>query len=109
MIVRLVTLVALAAAIAAGIATAAPAAGRNCGTVKSGGATWSVVTAGVSCGAAKPLVQKLATKPHPSVATRLGTYLGMKCIEFARGSKREIACVATNGGKSVYGVTPPKK
>ncbi len=109
MIVKVIAVVAVAAALAAGVASAAPTAFRNCGVVKSGGATWSVVAAGVACGAAKPLVRKLATKPHASPATRLGTYLGLKCVEFAGKGKREIACVSTNGGKSVYGVSPSGK
>jgi hypothetical protein len=80
-----------------------------CGTVKGGGATWIVTAAGVTCKVAKPLVKKLAPKPHPSLATRLGTYSGLKCVEFASSGKREIACVSVNGRQSVYGVTPPKK
>lgn len=108
MTIRLITATAVVAAVAAGSAAAAPAAYKSCGTVKGGGATWSVVVAGgPSCSAAKPLVKKLAAKPHPSVATRLGTYLGLKCIEFAGRGKREIACVSPSGGRSVYGVTPP--
>jgi hypothetical protein len=90
-------------------ASPASSAFRVCGTVKGGGATWSVVAAGVDCKAGKPLVRKLAAKPHPSLETRLGTYLGLKCVEIAGKGKREIACVSTNGRRSVYGVTPPGK
>jgi len=109
MIVRLVALSAVFAALAAGSATAAPATLKLCGTVKGGGATWSVVATVVSCGAAKPLVRKLATKPHPSLESRLGTYLGLKCVELAGQGKREIACISHDGRRSVYGVTPPRK
>jgi hypothetical protein len=109
---KIAVLAAVAASFAitaAGVATAAPTAARFCGTVKGGGATWSVVGAGVACSAAKPLVRKLAAKAHPSVATKLGTFLGLKCVEFAGNGKREIACVSINGRQSVYGVTPPRK
>jgi len=91
--------------------TAVPAwssatASKNCGSVKGGGATWGVVVAGgISCRAAKPLVRTLAARPHHSVATRLGTYLGLKCIEYASNTKREIACISTDGRKSIYGIT----
>jgi hypothetical protein len=104
---RLVTATVVGAAIAAlGATTASPAtvALRTCGTVKGGGATWTVVAAGVACTAAKPLVRKLSTKPH-GLATKLGTYLGLKCIEFSGNGKREIACVSPSGGRSVYGVS----
>jgi hypothetical protein len=105
--------VALAAAVAA-LAVVSPAspgtsAFKVCGTVKGGGATWSVVAAGVNCNAGKPLVRKLATRPHPSLETRLGTYLGLKCVEIAAPGKREIACISTDGRRSVYGVTPPRR
>jgi hypothetical protein len=109
---RLIVLVAVAAAVTAGSVSAASTVSRTCGTVNGGGATWSVVAAGVSCGAAKPLVKKLAAKPHSYPATRLGTYLGLKCVEFAaraKGGKREIACVSASAGKSVFGVTSPGK
>jgi hypothetical protein len=107
---RLVVLAAIVAAVAVASASAASTAFKNCGTVKSGGATWSVVAAGgVSCTAAKPLIRKLAKKPHPSPGTPLGTYLGLKCVEFAGNGKREIACTSIDGRKSVFGVTPPKK
>jgi hypothetical protein len=106
---RLVALAAIVFAIAVGSASAASTAFKTCGTVKSGGATWSVVAAGVSCTAAKPLVRKLAPKPHPTTETRLGTYFGLKCVEIAGNGKREIACVSTDGRRSVYGVTPAKK
>jgi hypothetical protein len=99
-----------AAAVAIPIAHTAPTAFTNCGTVTGGGATWSVTAAGgVTCRAAKPLVHTLAGKPHPSVETRLGTHLGLKCVEIARGKTREIACISTDGRRSVYGVTPAKK
>jgi hypothetical protein len=100
---------AVVAAGSTGSASAAPTGAQSCGTLKSGGATWSVVAAGVPCKAAKPLVRKLAAKPHPALGTRLGTYLGLKCVEFASGRKREIACVSTDGRRSVYGVTPARK
>jgi hypothetical protein len=110
MTLRLLAATALAAAISAAFATAAPAAFKNCGTVKGGGATWSVVAAGgVSCKAGKQLVQMLAKKPHPSVETKLGTYLGLRCVEIAGKGKREIACISTDGRRSVYGVTPAAK
>lgn len=109
MTIRLVSATAVAALIAAGAATAAPAAFRSCGTVRGGGATWQVVGVGVPCSAAKPLVRKLAAKPHPGPATRLGTHIGLKCVEFAGKSKREIACVGKNDGRSVFGVTPARK
>lgn len=108
MTIRLVTATAAAAVIAAGAASASQAAFKTCGTVKGGGANWTVVAAGVSCAAGKPLVRKLATRPHPGVETRLGTYLGLKCVEIAGKGKREIACISTDGRRSVYGVTPPK-
>jgi hypothetical protein len=107
---RLITATAIAAVIAAGAAaSASPAisAFRICGTVKAGGATWSVVGAAVPCSAAKPLVRKLAAKPH-SAYTKLGTYLGLKCVESAGQGKREIACISTNGARSVYGVSPAR-
>lgn len=106
---RLVALAAIVAAVAAGSASAASTTLKNCGTVKSGGASWSVVAGGVSCTAAKPLVRKLAKKPHPSPGTPLGTYLGLKCVELAGNGKREIACTSIDGRKSVFGVTPAKK
>ena len=109
MTLRLLAATALVAAVSAGFAATAPAAYKTCGTVKGGGATWSVVAAGVSCTAAKPLVKKLAAKPRTGIATRLGTYLGLKCVEYAGNGKREIACVSTDGRRSVYGVTPPRK
>lgn len=107
MTVRLITAAAVAcvaAAVVAVSATPAPAAFKTCGTLKGGGATWSVVSAGVPCTAAKPLVRKLARKPH-SLYTKLGTFLGLKCVETAGKAKREIACVSTDGRRSVYGVT----
>ena len=70
--VRLVS----AAVASATVTTAIPVAhsARNaviyCGTVNGGGATWSVYGTGVRCSAAKPLIAKLAAKPHPSAATR---------------------------------------
>ena len=109
MTLRLLVGTAVVAAVSAGFAATAPAASKYCGTVKSGGATWSVVGAGVSCTAAKPLVKKLAGKPRTGIATRLGTYIGLKCVEFAGNGKREIACVSKDGGRSVFGVTPPRK
>jgi hypothetical protein len=101
-------LVAVVAAAAAGSASPGTSAFRACGTVKGGGASWSVVAAGVSCSAGKPLVRKLAAKPH-STYTRLGTYLGLKCIELAGKGKREISCISTDGRRSLYGVTPARK
>jgi len=106
---RLVALAAIVAAVAAASASAASTTFTTCGTVKGGGATWIVTAAGVSCKVGKPLVKKLAAKPHPGLATRLGTFSGLKCVEFAGNGKREIACVSVNGRQSVYGVTPPKK
>lgn len=104
------TLSVLAAAIAAIAAPAArsSAAASNCGVVSGGGARWSVAAAHVSCRAAKQLVTTLAAKPHPTLATRLGTHLGLKCIEYARGRTREIACISSDGIRSVYGLTPPR-
>jgi hypothetical protein len=91
------------------LAWSSGAAFSTCGTVSGGGATWSVVAAHVACSKAKPLVRKLAAKPRTGLATRLGTHLHLKCIEYAKTRKREIACVSRDGRKSVYGVTPPKK
>ena len=105
---RSIALAAVAAAFAVGSASAAPTLFKTCGTVKGGGATWSVTAAGVSCTAGKPLVRKLASKPH-SAYTKLGTYLGLRCVEIAGNGKREIACISTDGRRSVYGVTPPRK
>ncbi len=104
MTTRLVIATGVAALAAASSASPATSASRACGTVHGGGATWSVVSAGVACTAAKPLVRKLAAKPH-SLYTRLGTFLGLTCIEIAGKSKREIACVSRDGRGSVYGVT----
>jgi hypothetical protein len=101
--------VAVVAAVATGSASAASTAFKTCGTVNGGGATWTVVAAGVSCTVGKPLVRKLSAKPHPGIETRLGTYQGLKCVEITGQSKREIACISTNGRRSVYGVTPAKK
>jgi hypothetical protein len=91
------------------LAWSSSAAFNKCGVVSGGGARWSVVSAHVSCAAAKPLVKKLAAKPRTGLATRLGTHIGLKCIEYAKTKTREIACVSTDGRKSVYGVSPPKK
>ncbi len=92
------------------VAHSAETAATNCGTVRGGGATWSVLAAGgVACGPARPLIRSLASKPHPSLATRLGTHLGLKCTELARGKTREIACVSADGRRSVFGVTPPRR
>jgi hypothetical protein len=107
MTLRILLLATVIATGTAGSASPATSAFRQCGTVKAGGATWSVVGAGVPCSAAKPLVRKLAAKPH-SVYTKLGTYLGLKCVETAGQGKREIACISTNGARSVYGVATPK-
>jgi hypothetical protein len=82
---------------------------RHCGIVSGGGAKWSVVATRVSCAAAKPLVKTPASKPRTGLATRLGTQLGLKCTEFARSRSREIACISTDGARSVYGITPPRK
>ena len=95
------------ALVAVPLAWSSGAAFSNCGTVSGGGAKWSVVAAHVACGPAKPLVKKLAAEPRTGIATRLGTHLGLKCIEYAKTHSREIACVSTDGRKSVYGVTPP--
>ena len=95
---------ALVAAVSATSASPGTSASRACGTVKSGGATWAVVSAGVSCTAAKPLVGKLAKKPH-SLYTNLGTFLGLRCVEIVGSGKREIACVSRDGRRSVYGIT----
>ncbi len=103
MTIRLLVAAAFAALVAAS-ASAAPSAMRTCGTVTTGGATWSVVSAGVPCKTGKPLVRKLAAKPH-SLYTKLGTFLGLRCIEIAGKGKREIACVSRDGRRSVYGVT----
>ena len=89
------------------LAWSSRAAFNNCGTVKGGGVKWSVVSTHFSCSAAKPLVRTLAAKPHPKLATRLGTHLGLKCIEYSKKRTREIACISTDGRRSVYGVTPP--
>jgi hypothetical protein len=102
MITVTTAVVVVVAATAGNLATSTS---RSCGTLRSGGATWTVVAAGVPCGSAKPLVRRLATKPHPSVATRLGTHLGLTCVEFAGQAKLEIACVSRDGRRSVYGVT----
>jgi hypothetical protein len=104
---RLLASTAVAALVAAAVVNstnAAPGAMRGCGTIRAGGATWSVVSAGVPCSAGKPLVRKLAVKPH-SLYTKLGTFLGLKCVEIAGKAKREIACVSSDGRRSVYGVT----
>jgi len=110
--IRLVALAAAASVVAGGAtvpASSARVAFLSCGSVKGGGATWSVVAAGgVSCKAGKQLVKKLSAKPHPSIETKLGTYIGLKCIEIAGKGKREIACLSTDGRRSVYGVTPAK-
>jgi len=107
--VRLVLIAAAIALIAVPLAWSSRTAFSNCGTVKAGNVTWSVVATQVSCGAARPLVKSLAPKPHPTLATRLGTHLGLKCIEYAKKRTREIACISTDGRRSVYGVTPPHK
>jgi hypothetical protein len=107
MIRRILLIAIVTAAATAGAATATTSAFRECGTVKAGGAKWSVVAAGVSCSAGKPLVRKLAPKPH-SAYTRLGTFLGLKCVEIAGKGKREIACLSRDGRRSVYGVTPSR-
>ncbi len=91
------------------IAWSSGAASKNCGVVRGGGVKWSVVAAHVSCRAAKPLVVKLAAKPHPTLATRLGAHLGLKCIEYSHGHAREIACISVDGSRSVYGISPPHK
>jgi hypothetical protein len=85
------------------------AAFNSCGVVRGGGVRWSVVSTHVACRKAKPLVRKLAAKPRTGLATRLGTHLHLKCMEYSKKRTREIACISTNGRKSVYGVTPPKK
>jgi hypothetical protein len=99
-----VLVAAVFATLLAGSASAAPEATRTCGTVRAGGAIWSVVSARVPCKTGKPLVRKLATKPH-SLYTKLGTFLGLTCVEIAGKGKREIACVSRDGRRSVYGVT----
>jgi hypothetical protein len=81
---RLVAAAAIACAVAVSSASASSSAFRTCGTVRGGGAAWSVVTAGVACKAGKPLVRKLSAKPHPGLETRLGTYLGLRCMASAR-------------------------
>jgi hypothetical protein len=110
---RIRVLLAAAAVALTAVATAwsagAGAAFSTCGTVSGGGAKWSVVASHVACSAAKPLVKKLAAKPRTGLATRLGTHLGLKCIEYSKKRKREIACVSKDGLKSVYGVTPPRR
>ncbi len=82
MTIRVITATAVAAVIAAaaaGSASTASAAVTNCGTVKAAGATWAVFDIGVPCSAGKPLIRKLAAKPH-SLYTILGKYLGLKCV-----------------------------
>lgn len=108
--ITVLAVVVAAAAAATGTASAAPAAFRSCGNVKAAGATWALITTGgISCGTAKPLLKKLAGKPHPGIATRLGNYIGLKCVEFSRGKTREIACSSVDGRRTVIGVTPPHK
>ncbi|HZT15180.1 MAG TPA: hypothetical protein VFA19_04470 [Gaiellaceae bacterium] len=107
---RMVLAVVAASMTAVPAAHSAGTAATNCGTVTGGGATWSVLAAGgVPCGSARPLIRSLSSKPHPSPATRLGTHLGLKCTEIARGKTREIACISPDGRRSVFGVTPPRK
>jgi hypothetical protein len=107
--VRVLLAAAVVALTAVPIAWSSGAAFSTCGTVSGGGVRWSVVAAHVSCSAAKPLIKKLAAKPRTGLATRLGTHLGLKCIEYSKKRTREIACVSRDGRKSVYGVSPPKK
>ncbi|HEY2310806.1 MAG TPA: hypothetical protein VGH46_06805 [Gaiellaceae bacterium] len=108
--VRTLVVVVVAALAVVPVAWSSSRAFTNCGIVTGGGARWSVTEAGgVSCRAAKPLVKKLAAKPHATVETQLGTYLGLKCVELAGKGKREIACVRKNGRGSVFGVTPPRR
>jgi hypothetical protein len=91
------------------LAWSSSAASTYCGTVEGGGAKWSVVTTHVACSSAKSLVKTLAAKPRTGVATRLGTHMGLKCIEYAGNGKREIACVTKTSSRTVFGVSPPKK
>lgn len=107
--VRVLVVAAAVALAVVPVAWSSNASSRNCGTVSGGGVKWSVVAAHVACSAAKPLVVKLAAKPHPTLATRLGTHLGLKCIEYAHGHAREIACISATGTRSVYGISPPHK
>jgi hypothetical protein len=106
---RIVLPVVAVALSLAPVAWSSSVAFTTCGIVSGGGVKWKVVATQVSCSVAKPLVSKLAAKPHPTLPTRLGTHLGLKCVEYARNGTREIGCIGGGGRKTVYGVTPPHK
>ena len=101
---------AIVAAIAAAPANPATTARQNCGTVDAGGTTWHIAAfGGVACSTARPLVKKLATKPHPTPRTSLGRYLGMTCSELTLAGARTIGCSTANSRRGVVGVTRTSK
>ena len=97
---------------AVGVASASPATTtrQNCGTVSAAGATWHVAAfGGVACSTAKPLIKKLATKPHPSPRTLLGSHLGMNCLELTLAGARTIGCSTPSNRRGVVGITRTSK
>jgi hypothetical protein len=101
----LIATTALVAVVAASTAATASAAIKECGAVTAAGKRWQVAAHGVTCGAAKTLVRRLAPKTRPLTAPAYpGTFLGMHCSQLGGGGrKREIAC--TGPGREVFGVT----
>jgi len=96
---------AVAVAVSASTAVAAPATYARCGTVAVGGTTWMVGAAGISCANARTLIHKLGTMPTPTLPNLYyhGTYLGMRCLGGKRGV-HGIECVGANGRHTVVAV-----
>jgi hypothetical protein len=94
-----VTAAALAAG--AGPAVGAPSAAhvvRSCGTMPAGGKSWRVAVTVVSCPSARKLVRKLAARPHPGAVYHYpGTFLGMGCTSFTKGTRTLVQCVGKRG------------
>ena len=81
----------------AGAGRAAPSAAHNCGNLKAGGRTWTVIAAAAPCSTAKTLVRHWAPKVTSSRLQKLGIFDGYSCGAITGHGRSSITCVGKGG------------
>jgi hypothetical protein len=84
-------------------AAAVPAKSAGPCQTTTSGHRWLVVPQGLSCSAAKGVVQTLAKKKVPAAGFFPGTYQGMKCASTSRpgGKPSYIGCASKTHARSM--------